>query len=375
VWESRSGGAALSARELFISPWGRARRTVAEERKDLDQELEVLRKAGLCPTGPIGARARRLARLEAIVREGAGGPRARAKNPTATPSRKCPACERKLGAGYFKTSEYDICETCQTELKLVRGVVVQHVGRCKGDCPTCAAVPREKNPSRRSSATRRASTGNASRPDRVFAAVYPTGVVYADRARQKHGDYARCAFLSFDTLVLVFEADCPEGLKAEIRKDAAKIQVQRGKPFQVSASGHSVILGRAKNPRGGRAPLRPRGLMGEAVVPLEQARHAVGFEAAKAACIEFHGGEPVRARVFEYDDGRPGVRERAVVSLGRADETVYTVNASRSTKAGTTYVHSHREGGGRLPFETFDPTTGILAKLGGTYDVRDWIRH
>jgi hypothetical protein len=82
--------------------------------------------------------------------------------------------------------------------------------------------------------------------DRLFIGVYPTGIVYADRSREKHGDYARCGFLSFDTLALDLKPDCPKVLRAFIEKDAARIQAKRGEPYQVSESGQTVTLGRGR---------------------------------------------------------------------------------------------------------------------------------
>ncbi len=78
---------------------------------------------------------------------------------------------------------------------------------------------------------------------RLFMGVYPTGIVYADKSREKDGDYARCAFLSFSTLELQWEKDCPGDLRAEIERDAARIQSMRGQPYPIDASGHTVILG------------------------------------------------------------------------------------------------------------------------------------
>jgi len=88
------------------------------------------------------------------------------------------------------------------------------------------------------------STPDALR-QRLFAGAYPCGIVYADRAREKGGDYARLAFLPYDTLVLDVRADCPAALRTLIEADAAVIQAQRGQPFQVSTVGQTVLLGRA----------------------------------------------------------------------------------------------------------------------------------
>jgi hypothetical protein len=80
---------------------------------------------------------------------------------------------------------------------------------------------------------------------RIFAGVYPTGVVYSDRRREEDGDYARLAYLSFATLQLEFAKSCPKQLRAEIVQDAAKIQARQGNAYQVSTCGQSVILGNA----------------------------------------------------------------------------------------------------------------------------------
>ena len=96
----------------------------------------------------------------------------------------------------------------------------------------------------------------AQRPvsDRLFMGVYPGGIVYADKSREKDGDYARCAFLSFSTLELQWEKDCPGDLRAEIERDAARIQSMRGQPYPIDASGNTVILG--KRPGAREAPRR-----------------------------------------------------------------------------------------------------------------------
>ena len=79
--------------------------------------------------------------------------------------------------------------------------------------------------------------------ERLFIGVYPAGISYADRSREKHGDYARCAFLPFGSLKLEVEPDCPSALRALIVKDAAKIQARRGEQYVVSGSGQTVRLG------------------------------------------------------------------------------------------------------------------------------------
>lgn len=80
---------------------------------------------------------------------------------------------------------------------------------------------------------------------RLFAGSYPCGIVYADRGRERAGDYARCAFLSYATLELEMESDCPRPLADLIRKDAAKVQARAGEAYQVSTAGQTVQLGDA----------------------------------------------------------------------------------------------------------------------------------
>lgn len=79
--------------------------------------------------------------------------------------------------------------------------------------------------------------------DRLFIGVYPCGLVYADRHREKCGDYVRLGFLSYRTLVLDLEPDCPPDLRIEIEYDTAKLQARKGEHFEVSTSGQTVLLG------------------------------------------------------------------------------------------------------------------------------------
>lgn len=80
--------------------------------------------------------------------------------------------------------------------------------------------------------------------NRLFIGVYPCGIFYADRLREKHGDYARLAFLPYDTLRLQVEADCPQELIPRIQADAEAMQSRCGEAFQISSCGQTVTLGR-----------------------------------------------------------------------------------------------------------------------------------
>lgn len=80
--------------------------------------------------------------------------------------------------------------------------------------------------------------------DRLFAGVYPEGIVYADRSREQGGDYLRLAFLPFRSLAIEWSpVTMPAELRAQIETDAAAIIARRGEQFQVSSSGQTVTLG------------------------------------------------------------------------------------------------------------------------------------
>lgn len=78
---------------------------------------------------------------------------------------------------------------------------------------------------------------------RLFAGVYPCGIVYADRSREECGDYKRLGFLSFATLELELRPDCPMELRRLIRDDAAGIQARRGELYPISTTGQTALLG------------------------------------------------------------------------------------------------------------------------------------
>jgi len=79
--------------------------------------------------------------------------------------------------------------------------------------------------------------------ERIFAGIYPSGILYSDRRRVQNGDYKRLGFLSFSTLSLDLEKDCPEDLADWIREDARRLQARVGEPFRISTAGQEVILG------------------------------------------------------------------------------------------------------------------------------------
>lgn len=78
--------------------------------------------------------------------------------------------------------------------------------------------------------------------ERVFSGCFPTGIVYADRARERHGDWVRLAYLNYGSLELELERDCPGELRAHIEQDAASIQARAGERYPI-AGNMSVTLG------------------------------------------------------------------------------------------------------------------------------------
>lgn len=82
--------------------------------------------------------------------------------------------------------------------------------------------------------------------DALFACCLGgVGITYCDRRRERHGDYARAAFISFGTLVLEFEKDCPDDLREMIGENAATLQTRRGDEYEISTAGQMTTLGHA----------------------------------------------------------------------------------------------------------------------------------
>ena len=76
--------------------------------------------------------------------------------------------------------------------------------------------------------------------------LFPCGIVYADRSVEVAGDYKRLAFLSYSSLTLAVERDCPNSLKTTIEHDAAAIyQARRGDSLQIAGNA-TITLGLAR---------------------------------------------------------------------------------------------------------------------------------
>lgn len=84
---------------------------------------------------------------------------------------------------------------------------------------------------------------------RLFVGMGATGITFADRNTQEHGDYKRCAHLPYDTLELDLRSDCPKALVDEIIAQAAIYHSMAGQQIEVSSSGQKVTLGRKRGRR------------------------------------------------------------------------------------------------------------------------------
>ncbi len=77
-------------------------------------------------------------------------------------------------------------------------------------------------------------------------AMFPTGISYADRKRERGGDYVRVAFLPFDTLALEWAPGRhPADLRRLVELDASEVAAKRGGVLVVSGAGQAVRLGGA----------------------------------------------------------------------------------------------------------------------------------
>ncbi len=80
--------------------------------------------------------------------------------------------------------------------------------------------------------------------DRLFIGSYPCGIVYADMGRTVAGDYARVAFLPYNTLRFEPGRDADPALLA-MAKAHAERNYKPGQELQISQCGQSITLGAA----------------------------------------------------------------------------------------------------------------------------------
>lgn len=102
-------------------------------------------------------------------------------------------------------------------------------------------MPKKKSPAQLDREIKEALDAKAN----LFIGTFPTGISYADKSREKDGDYKRVAFLPFSTLVLEWwPGKHPQAMRDDIEKHAAKLIARRGQEHQVSTSGQTVMLGK-----------------------------------------------------------------------------------------------------------------------------------
>ena len=138
---------------------------------------------------------------------------------------------------YRRLSERGLLERRSTDLG--GGLIRVRYSITPAGVAAIATAPPVDN--RKVAVERQRSTASAK--ERLFIGIMPTGISYADRSREVDGDYASCAFLPFDTLVLDVSPKCPEELRGPIKADAATIIARRGEQFKISSSDQTVVLG------------------------------------------------------------------------------------------------------------------------------------
>ena len=218
--------------------------------------------------------------------------------------------------------------------------------------------------------------------DALFIGIYPSGIVYADRRKERGGDYTRVAFLPYDNLVLAVEKGADPALVAEARAHADTLIAQRGEAFAIDASGHHVILGKdLYGPKGYALPPGYKGSLSAKRSPLPHRKAAKkgragdgpqegefvlvyggsgskGFAVSKPFALE--GMAITEARALS----RPGSfggevtvtqkREGRMVEIGRARRGTFTPSGVRG------WIHYGNERHGPMQTVRF---TGSAAEL------------
>jgi hypothetical protein len=99
--------------------------------------------------------------------------------------------------------------------------------------------------------------GNKPASDRLFIGVFPGGISFADKSREKNGDYMQVAFLPYDTLELEWRAGKhPADMRKAIERHARSMAKRRGEEFAIDSSGHKITLGRRRSGLSGPGVVR-----------------------------------------------------------------------------------------------------------------------
>lgn len=157
--------------------------------------------------------------------------------------------------------------------------------------------------------------------DRLFIGMFPTGISYADRQRERNGDYMRVAFLPFSTLELEWSPGRhPPELRKEVEKHAAAMMRRHGQAFRVDSAGHTVTLGSSSRKTAAQLDREIAALLG--------VQKTAGGAAYRVAYLVpnprrgAHGEETMLRLWFAGDELRP--MARAMADLRAARRRGYT---------------------------------------------------
>lgn len=172
----------------------------------------------------------------------------------------------------------------------------------------------------------------------------------------------------------------------------------RGRPKRVGENGILMVVGAPNSPKASKPSKAKvavnRKRFKEYTVPLREVSDLPDIDEAIIRYQRFHGSQPTRARIFEYEDGADETRvlfrvgtpeiEIDTVEDAKGNEvrikplrigTTYSVsNDKKSNKHGSQWVHSYREDGGKPPVSAVDVKTNVEHRLGGTIEFEDWAR-
>lgn len=147
-------------------------------------------------------------------------------------------------ASYRRKLEKQLDRTIDLAVKIVDASQQVNRLQAKYDAYEAGTIDAQGRAKPVSTKTKHAEQKQMTPQERLFKGNFPTGIIYADRGRTKHSDYARVAYLNYKTLILEWDDDAhksPPELRALIETDAADIQARRGERYPYAQS--YVILG------------------------------------------------------------------------------------------------------------------------------------
>lgn len=182
-------------------------------------------------------------------------------------------------------------------------------------------------------------------------------------------------------------------LRSIARRPRARLRIRRRKnPIAPFISGAAAGLGMAlgarlaggalrnprkrRNPRGRGGAVRGQRLSGTKILPWAEAARDPEVKRAIMGHKRFHASEPIHVTRTVVADGSRRVERRVGYVVGECPEVTYKPAwFQKSNKQGATWVHKMGEKGGKKPLWVFEPKTGIMSLVGGTYKLTDWIHN